>query len=98
MEINRTTAQKVLKVVDAGLVSGIGVPKPGQMCVEAAVCYALDLPHRDNPECVAPALRALKLRLNDSSWSSPQVRARGLRRLAVAQLGSADALDERGFC
>src|SRR5258708_22397302 len=98
MEINREAAQKVLKVVDAGLVTGLGFPEPGQMCVEAAVCYALGLPHGDDPVCVAHVLRALKIRLNDSSWSSARTRAHGLRRLAVAQLGSTGALNEKRFC
>src|SRR5208337_5228881 len=96
-KITEVIARKVLETVDAGLVGGVGVPVPGQMCVEAAVCYALGLPHGDDPGCVAPALRALKIRLNDASWSSNQARARGMRRLAVAQLGSTDVLDETEF-
>src|SRR5208282_3183733 len=95
--ITEEVAKRVIEVVDAGLVGGVGVPVPGKMCVEAAVCYALGLPHGDDPGCVAPALRALKIRLNDASWSSNQARARGLRRLAVAQLGSTDVLDETEF-
>ncbi len=97
MEITRDIAAKVLKIVDAGLVNGIGKPVPGQMCVEAAVCYALGLDHGDDPGCVSPALRSLKIKLNDSEWSSPSVRAAGMRRLAVAQLGSAGVLDEVEF-
>ncbi len=90
-------ARKVLTVVDAGLVNGVGNPIPGQMCVEAAVCYALDLPHGDDPACVSRALRSLKIRLNDSKWSSNEARAKGLRRLALAQLGSRDHLDDKEF-
>ena len=97
LEITREVAEKVLKVVDAGLVSGMGKPVPGQMCVEAAVCYALGLPHSDDPKCVAPILRSLKIRLNDSSWSSDKARASGLRRLALIQLGSKDNLDDKEF-
>jgi hypothetical protein len=97
MEITEAVARKVLTVVDAGLVSGVGAPIPGQMCVEAAVCYALGLPHGDEPVCVAGALRDFKIELNDARWSSPQARAKGLRRLAVAQLGSKDNLDKREF-
>lgn len=97
MEITKDIALKVLSVVDAGLSSGVGKPVPGQMCVEAAVCYALGLPHGDDPQCVSRALRALKIRLNDSNWSSDQARAKGLRRLSVAQLGSRDILDDREF-
>ena len=97
MEINETVARKVLETVDAGLVSGLGEATPGSMCVEAAVCYALGLPHGDDPKCVSPVLRSLKIRLNDSSWSSKEARALGLRRLALAQLGSKDALDDKEF-
>ena len=95
--ITAAVAAKVLETVDAGLVSGAGNPVPGQMCVEAAVCYALGLPHGDDPQCVSRALRSLKIKLNDSNWSSDKARAKGLRRLAVAQLGSRDALDDREF-
>ena len=97
IEITESVARKVLEVVDAGLINGVGKPIPGQMCVEAAVCYALDLPHGDDPACVSRALRSLKIRLNDSRWSSNDARAKGLRRLAVAQLGSRDFLDDVEF-
>ena len=97
VEINETVARKVLTTIDAGLVTGVGKPIPGQMCVEAAVCFALGLPHGDEPSCVSPALRRLKIRLNDSKWSSNEARAKGLRRLGLAQLGSAGALDEVAF-
>jgi hypothetical protein len=96
-EITEAIARKVVEVVDAGLVNGKGKPIPGQMCVEAAVCFAMGLPHGDNPACVSPALRRLKIALNDRAWSSPQARAQGLRRLAVAQLGSAGVLDDADF-
>ena len=98
MKITREIASKVLNVVDYGLVKGMGSPQPGEMCVEAAVCYALGLPHGDNPEsCVASSVRAGKIQLNDSSWSSPQARAKGMRRVAIAQLGSAGTIDETKF-
>ena len=97
IKITRAVAKRVLEVVDAGLTSGVGVAEPGKMCVEAAVCYAMGLPHGDNPDCVSRALRSLKIRLNDSNWSSDQARDKGLRRLAIAQLGSAGFLDESEF-
>ena len=89
MDITREIAIKVRDVVAAGLSNGLGTPEPGQMCVEAAVCYAMGLPHSDKPTCVSPAIRALKIALNDKNWSSPQARAQGLARLALVQLGSA---------
>ena len=97
MNIDLTVAKKVLSTIDAGLVRGVGNPIPGQMCVEAAVCYALDLPHGDDPGCVSAGLRNLKITLNDSRWSSNLARTKGLRRLGLAQLGSKGALDEKEF-
>jgi hypothetical protein len=90
-------ASKILALVDKGLCSGVGVPEPGKMCVEAAVCYAMNLPHGDEPPCVAPAIRALKIKLNDAIWSTNDARAKGMRRLAIAQLGTAGKLDETEF-
>lgn len=89
-------ASRVLTAVDAGLVSGLGNQIPGQMCVEAAVCFAFGLPHGDEPPCVGSAVRSFKIALNDSGWSSNSVRATGMRRLAIAQLGS-DILDQAEF-
>jgi hypothetical protein len=97
IEINRDVAAKVLAVVDKGLSSGVGEPRPGFMCVEAAVCFALGLPHGDDPACVARAVRSLKICLNDKNWSSKAARAKGLRRLALAQLGSAGVVNDHEF-
>jgi hypothetical protein len=97
MNLTEQFARKVLEVVDAGLVSGLGEPVPGKMCVEAAVNYAMGRPHGDEPDCVSPALRNLKITLNDSRWSTNKARTAGLRRLAIAQLGSAGVLDEKEF-
>jgi hypothetical protein len=80
IEINETVVRKCLTIIDAGLVSGMGVPEPGKLCVEAAICLALGLPHGDDPQCVAPSLRSLKIKLNDSRWSSKMARAKGLAR------------------
>lgn len=89
-------AKAILELLKHGLSSGLGSRVPGHMCVEAAVCYAMGLPHGDNPPCVSPAVRAFKITLNDSCWSSHQARATGLRRLAIAQLGSSE-IDEIVF-
>ena len=98
MEITKELAEKVLHVVDHGLVVGLGQPIPGQMCVEAAVCYAMGERHNDKPTCVDQYLSHLKIQLNDSKiWTSHKARAKGLRRLAIAQLGTKDCLDIHGF-
>lgn len=98
MKITKKHARKVLAVVDQGLVQGVGIPVPGKMCVEAAVCFALGLPHGDKPECVSPVLRKLKIKLNDAmAWPDNTHRAKGLRALAVLQLGTQGELDEEEF-
>ncbi len=95
--ITKEIAQKVLTTVDAGLVSGLGRPILGQMGIEAAVCYALRLPHGDNPkDCVASSLIQLKTKLNDG-FSSNKTRTKGLRKLALLQLGTAGVLNEVEF-
>ena len=96
IKLNRAVAKKVLETVDAGLVKGLGTAEPGKMCVEAAVNYALGLPHGDNPKCVGSLVRDFKIALNDSYWPSGKERTKGMRKLAVAQLGS-DTLDQHVF-
>jgi hypothetical protein len=89
MKITKAQAQKVLSVVDKGLVGGMGKPIPGMMCVEAAVSYAFGEDHSDEPTCVHNDLRNIKIELNDVwGWKNKKDRARGMRRLAIAQLGS----------
>lgn len=91
VKITEAVAKKVLSVVDKGLVSGLGEPIPGQMCVEAAVCYAMGEDHGDNPLCVHYDVRDFKVHLNDTDgWKSKKSRAAGLRRVAIAQLGTVD--------
>ena len=96
-EITIEAVRKLLDTIDAGLVKGLGKPIPGQMCVQAAICYALGLPHSDDTGGDAPSLGVVKITLNDAGWSSPEVRAKGMRRLALASLGSVGALDEVEF-
>jgi len=75
------------EILSRGLSHGLG-KRDGMMCIEAAVCAALDLPHGDDPQCVAAAVRSFKIALNDSNWSSPEARAKGMRNLGIAQVGS----------
>lgn len=100
-KITKAIAMKVLEVVDAGLSSGKGYPEPGKMCVEAAVAFAMGEEFSDEPKCVMTLIRNAKISINDSaiwnkeagSYSSydpaaSKLRAKALRRLAIAQLGS----------
>ena len=84
------------QIIARGLSDGIG-ERDGQMCIEAAICTVLDLPHGDDPGCVAESVRAFKIRLNDAKWSSAEARANGLRDLGLAQLGSLDVVDDSEF-
>ena len=88
--LTESLIKKLLAVVDAGLTAGLGVHEPGKMCVEAAISFALGEPHTDGPSCVHPVVRAGKIILNDCAWSSDLARARGMRRVAIAQLGSTE--------
>jgi hypothetical protein len=84
------------KILDRGLSQGLG-SRDAMVCIEAAICQTLGLPHGDDPQCVTPAVRAYKIALNDSPWSSPQARAAGLRDLGLAQLGSLGVVDGGEF-
>jgi len=97
MEIKQEHIDKINELLSYGLVQGLGNPVPGKMCVEAVICNALGLEHSDDPKCVMESLRTIKIGLNDIKyWSSNQARAKGLKRLAVAQLGSL-GMDEKEF-
>jgi hypothetical protein len=96
MSFTEEQCSKILQVVDHGLIKGLGIPEPGKMCIEAAVSFALGLPHTDNLNCVGSDVRRFKISLNDSHWSSDKNRAKGLRKLAIAQLGS-NSIDQIKF-
>ena len=83
-------------ILGRGLSNGVGDPA-GQMCIEAAICATLGLDHSDDPGCVASAVRRFKINLNDSGWSSPAARAKGLRDLGLAQLGSLGVVADADF-
>jgi hypothetical protein len=91
-----TVIPKFDAILARGLCSGVG-ERDGQMCIEAAICAALDLPHGDDPNCVSAAVRSYKIRLNDANWSSPEARAKGLRDLGIAQIGSKGVVDDQAF-
>ena len=96
MQITAETIKKFDAILSRGLCQGVG-SRDGQMCIEAAVCAALDLPHGDDPDCVDSAVRSFKIALNDSNWSSSKTRAKGLRDLGIAQIGSRGVVDGLEF-
>ena len=85
------------RILAKGLSQGLG-KRESTMCIEAAICAVLGLPHGDDPGCVIKSARRFKIELNDSSmWSSPKARSQGLRDLGLAQLGSLGVVDDREF-
>lgn len=96
MQITEQHVTKILHLLSFGLTKGLGKQEPGQMCVEAAICAAMGLPHSDDPPCIGSAVRLAKISLNDCKWSSNMARAEGMKKLAIAQLGS-DALVQESF-
>jgi hypothetical protein len=94
--ITKKLVTKIIETVSYGLSNGLGKQVPGEMCVEAAICYAYGLPHGDNPPCVGSAVRAFKIALNDSNWSSSKARAKGMIDLSIAQLNS-NVIDQVEF-
>lgn len=55
----------LVKAIDQGLSYGLGLPEPGKMCVEAAICYIHGWDHNDRPSCVDLTLRSISIHLND---------------------------------
>ncbi len=96
--IDEKFASKVLGIVDKGLSYGLGMPETGKMCVEAAVAFASGEDHNDHPTCVDESLANIKINMNDElDWKDNKDRAKGLRRVAIAQLGSAGRFDSEKF-
>lgn len=93
VKVDLNLAKKVNKIVSKGLSFDLGKPKPGRMCVEAAVCYAIGQQHGDHPICVDHDLSRAKIELNDNFSGTNKARAHALRRVAIAQLGTRDTLD-----
>lgn len=96
--IDKPFVKKLLRTIDHGLTHGVGNGGEGHMCVQHAVNYVAGRVDYEDPIydekaddvkwCVLPEIAQFGIELNDSSWSSDKARAEGLRRLAVAELGS----------
>src|ERR1700757_5200922 len=95
-DLSKFNVKEFDRILACGLSHGLGI-RGQQVCIEAAICQVLDLPHGDDPGCVDDAVRSFKITLNDSNWSSPQARAKGLRDLGLAQLGSKGVIYSQEF-
>lgn len=87
------------KILSRGLCQGLGDRRgDSRMCIEAAICTVLGTPaHDDHPPCVPEQIATFKIELNDQNWSSAEARAKGLRDLGIAQLGSKGIVRSRSF-
>jgi hypothetical protein len=95
-DISTVNVARYEEILSRGLSGGVGSPD-GQMCIEAAICATLGLPHGDDPGCVAASVRSFKIALNDATWPSPEARAKGLHDLGLAQLGSKGTVNDVEF-
>lgn len=91
MNITKSIVETLLDVISGGLQSGAGsMDEKGHFCVQQAVSHAVR--HRDwgdqPSECVGDIVRAFGIVMNDQQWSSRKARADGMRRFAIAELGS----------
>lgn len=73
MEIKLTKrhARKAASVIGVGLTSGLGKAVPGQMCVEAAMRFALGMKHGDGILSLAAEIgveACIKYKTRGSRW------------------------------
>jgi len=95
--INQELVNKINSLLDKGITFGFNPdPKPGNMCVEQVISYALGEGFSDKPSCVGEEVRDFVTCLNDRNWSSASARAEGMKELSIAQLGS-NSLDQDEF-
>lgn len=91
MKITKNIVDRLLNILKDGLCHGAGdMSGPGTFCVQQAVSMATGQPDEgDHPlDCIADNVRAWGVNMNDQEWGSERSRADGMRRFAVAQLGS----------
>lgn len=89
-EITQQMVQNLLGYVKKGFCNGAGEVSDGQFCVQQAVNMAttMEAETSDGPNCVHKEFNCLGINLNDMEWRGPKTRAKGLKRLAVAEMGT----------
>jgi hypothetical protein len=93
--ISRAVVDRVWELVGYGLPAGLGSRGHGTMCVQACVNAALDSDHHDRPICVSEQMTHFGIALNDRyGWLDEKDRGDGLRRWAIAQLGTSELPEE----
>lgn len=95
--LDKSTIEKFDKILTRGLCCGLGHSE-GQMCIEQAITVVLNLPFSDRPtKCVTDEIIDFKISLNDKGWSSPENRAKHLRNIGLAQIGSKGIVNGQEF-
>lgn len=97
MKITLTHINNLLKLFESGLVNGAG-HDVNHFCVQQAVHRVLDndlddAQKSDRPPtwCVREDIRTFGIHLNDEKgWRDEKARAEGLKRFAIAELGSSE--------
>lgn len=105
----KEVAENVIRILKPGLIENIGRRQfkdsddsegyfePGKMCVEQAVHQAEGGDgSQDHPACVLVCIAEIKIELNDRGWNTNKSREKGMRKIAVAQLGS-NQINEQVF-
>lgn len=87
--VNETFVKQLLYQIDGGLTHGMGGGGRSNMCVQHAVNHVMGRGRSDDVTwCALNEINSFGIHLNDCRWTSKRARADGLRRLAVAELGS----------
>lgn len=96
--ITEGLCKNALCIIDRGLSDGLANGR-GQVCIEYAIAIASGTPEdKDGPRCVHPNLRSFKISLNDDiPFTDEEHRARALRRIGIAQLGTDVGFDWKKF-
>lgn len=98
MTITQEFVSTIEQLIDMGVCSGLGQPRYGEMCVEHLIAYVEGTAQSDQPRCVDSIVRSITIVINDSPiWSDNYTRAAGLKRLAIAQLGTSIEFDTPAF-
>lgn len=96
-EISKEVVLLIIADLERQLASSAENSVAGRMIVQQAVCAAFAERYLETPSTVAPMLSAVTIGLNNATWSSDFECGKGMRRLAIAQLGTAKDFDSNRF-
>ena len=97
LEITEELASRILNLVDAGLDDIPRDNTPTAAHCDPHVCWVDNMPTCSSVTSVSVPVRRVMEKLKDAPWSSEEARTKYLRRLAIAQLGTAFKFNEQRF-